>query len=88
MYKRQAFHSTIVSAFGLLALAFLLSDHVSQVLRVYVIVHGLWFCVRGVLVLLLYPAYECVARFVLSNGMDVNSLHVTIKTNLLAELKL
>ena len=39
--------------------------HMSQVFRVYVLVHGLDS-------FLSYPAYECVPCFVLSNWMDVN----------------
>ena len=44
-------------AYSLLALAFLLSGHMSQVFRVYVLELGLRFCVRGVIIVLLYPAY-------------------------------
>ena len=44
----------------------------SQVFHVYVLVHGLRFCVRGVIIVLLYPAYECVACFGLSNRMNGN----------------
>ena len=46
----------------------------SQVFRVHVLLHGLRFCVRCVIIaLLLYPAYECCGlSFVLSNSMDVN----------------
>ena len=62
--------SFIVSAFSLLALAVLISGRKSQVSRVYELVHGLIFCVRGVLIVLLYPAYDCVAFFGLSNGFD------------------
>ena len=50
----------------LLLLAFLLCGHMSRVFRLYVLVHGLRFCVRGVSFVLLYLAYECVACFVLS----------------------
>ena len=58
-YNASSFH-LIVSAFSLLALAFLLSGHTSQAFRVYVLVHGLRFCVRGVIIVfLLYPTYEC-----------------------------
>ena len=34
--------------YSLLSLAFFISGHTSQVFRVYVLVHGLRFCVRGV----------------------------------------
>ena len=56
----------------LLLLAFLLSGHVSQVFRVYVLVQGFRFCVQGVIIILLYPAYECVACFVWWNWVEVN----------------
>ena len=46
-----SFHR-IVSAYGLTSLAFLLSGHMSQVFRVYVLVHGSRFCVRGVIIVL------------------------------------
>ena len=53
----SSFHF-IVSAYSLLALAFLLSGHMLQVFRVYVLVHGLTFCVRNVTILFKYPAHD------------------------------
>ena len=69
----QQVSNFILSSYSLLALAFLLSGHKSQVFRVYVLVHGLRFCVQG-------AYFRCIAScicvcglcFVLSNWMDGN----------------
>ena len=55
--RTQGLHASsfhfIVSAYSVLALALiLLFGHISQAFRVYVLVHGLRFCVRGVIIVL------------------------------------
>ena len=53
-YMHQLFILSYPSLVFLLFLALLLSGHMSQVFRVYVLVHGLSFCVRGVIIVFVF----------------------------------